>query len=101
MPRTRLLILASPLGCNAPERYQPASWRVLESWESLGGEGELAWRGFDNEQVHDPPLLFDLSTNLGERFDIAGRHPGTIERIEDAIREHRESLSGPAVQSVP
>lgn len=66
---------------------------VLESWESLGKEGELAWRGFDNEQVHDPPLLFDLSTDLGERFDIAAEHPEIVERIEDAIRAHRVSLN--------
>lgn len=66
---------------------------VLESWESLGEEGELAWRGFDNEQVHDPPLLFDLSTDLGERFDIAAEHPEIVERIENAIRAHRESLN--------
>jgi len=74
---------------------------VLESWESLGGEGELAWRGFDNEQVHDPPLLFDLSTDLGERFDIAGEHPEIVERIESAIERHRQAVGGPAIQSVP
>ena len=72
---------------------------VLESWESLGKEGELSWRGFDNRQTHDPPLLFDLSTDLGERLDVAGQHPEIVETIRQAIREHRKQVGGerPAV----
>lgn len=66
---------------------------VLESWESLGKEGELSWRGFDNRQTHDPALLFDLSTDLGERLDVAGEHPEIVETIRQAIREHRERIA--------
>lgn len=66
---------------------------VLESWESLGKEGELSWRGFDNRQTHDPALLFNLSTDLGERLDVAGEHPEIVETIRQAIREHRERIA--------
>lgn len=66
---------------------------VLESWESLHKQGEPSeWRGFDNQQKHDPPLLFDLSTDLGERLDIAAGHPQIVKSIQQAIRHHHEDL---------
>ena len=40
---------------------------------------------------HDPPLLFDLTTDLGERTDIAARHPDVVERL---LREMKEFQSG-------
>ena len=66
---------------------------VLESWDSVGKEGELLWRGFDNHQIHDPPMLFDLSTDLGERLDIASERPQTVAEIHGAIQRHRADLS--------
>jgi hypothetical protein len=33
---------------------------------------------------HDPPLLFHLGEDPGERFDIAAQHP---EVVEDLLRE--------------
>jgi arylsulfatase A-like enzyme len=65
---------------------------VFESWESLGKERECGWRGYDNHQKHDPPLLFDLSTDVHERNNIAAENSETVERIRRAIANHTESL---------
>ena len=65
---------------------------VFESWDSMGKEEECSWRGYDNYQKHDPPLLFDLSIDMTERLDIASEHPETIERIHQAIERHQQSL---------
>lgn len=63
---------------------------VLESWESHGEPSE--WRGFGNHLVHDPPLLFDLSTDLGERHDIAVENPDIIADIQRAIKAYNTDL---------
>lgn len=54
---------------------------VLESWESLGTEKERGWRGFDNRQEHNPPLLFDLHNDIHERHNIAAEHPDTLRKL--------------------
>ena len=69
---------------------------VIESWESLYKQGEPSlWRGFDNQQKHDPPLLFDLSTDLGEQLDIAAQHPQIVKRIQQTIQNYHEKLVDP------
>lgn len=66
---------------------------VLESWDSVTKEGGTSeWRGFDNHIVHDPPLLFDLSTDLAERNNIAPQHPGVVKRIKAAISGYQAGL---------
>ena len=65
---------------------------VFESWESLGTEKERGWRGYGNRQQHDPPILFDLATDISERRDIAAGNPEVVEAIRDAVVRHRQSL---------
>ena len=66
---------------------------VFESWESLGTEKQIGWRGYGNHLTHDPPLLFDLSTDPAERWDTAKRRPEAVERIRQAIERHRQHLA--------
>ena len=66
---------------------------VFESWESLGTEKQIGWRGYGNHQTHDPPLLFDLSTDPAERWDIAKRKPDAVEQVHQAIERHRQHLA--------
>ena len=65
---------------------------VFESWESLGKERERGWRGYDNHQKHDPPLLFNLSTDIHERHNIAAGNLEIVEDIRRAIARHNQSL---------
>lgn len=65
---------------------------VLESWESLGTEKQIGWRGYANHRTHSPPMLFDLSTDPGERWDVAARQPDIVEKIGEKIKHHRQSL---------
>ena len=41
---------------------------------------------------HDPPLLFNVMTDPGERFDVAASHPEVVSRILDMMAEHRKSI---------
>ena len=65
---------------------------VFESWESLGTEKQIGWRGYANHLTHDPPLLFDLSTDIGERWNVADISPEVIPSIQQAIQRHREHV---------
>jgi arylsulfatase A-like enzyme len=66
---------------------------VLESWDSVAKEGGLSeWRGFGNHVVHDPPLLFDLSTDLAERNNVAATQPEVVEAIREAIRVYHAGM---------
>ena len=41
---------------------------------------------------HDPPLLFNLARDPGEKFNVATQHTAIIEKIQAAIAAHRETL---------
>lgn len=62
---------------------------VLESWESLGTEKQIGWRGYANHRKHDPPMLFDLGTDASEQWDIADRNPEVVASIRAAIERHQ------------
>ena len=38
---------------------------------------------------HDPPLLYDLSTDIGEQKNIAADHPQIISRLLEEMKEFR------------
>ena len=65
---------------------------VFESWDSLGTEKQIGWRGYANHLTHDPPLLFDLRTDLDERWNVAPGDPETVSRIQQAIARHQADL---------
>jgi hypothetical protein len=42
---------------------------------------------------HDPPLLFELGSDPGERFNVATNHPEVIAEIQREIEKHRAALA--------
>jgi arylsulfatase len=43
-------------------------------------------------QKHDPPLLFDLPNDPGERFDLAAEHPDVVADIQREVDKYRAAL---------
>jgi len=49
--------------------------------------------GPDKPQPHDPPLLFNLEDDPGEKFNVAAKHPQVIKEIEAAVAKHRAGVT--------
>jgi arylsulfatase A-like enzyme len=49
-------------------------------------------------ESHDPPLLFELGSDPGERFNVATNHPEVIADIQREIEKHRSALVPGKVQ---
>jgi hypothetical protein len=48
--------------------------------------------GKDPPQQHDPPLLYQLEQDPGERFDVAKQHPNVLADIAREVQRHRAGL---------
>jgi len=48
--------------------------------------------GKDMPEKHDPPLLFHLPNDPGERFNIAAEHPEVIADIQQELAKYRSTL---------
>jgi len=51
-----------------------------------------AYGEFGERQEHNPPLLYNLSHDASEKFDIAKQHPDVIEQINALVDSHKSSL---------
>jgi len=47
---------------------------------------------FGPREEHDPPLLYNLSHDPSEQFDIADKHPDILKQIDLLIAEHKSNL---------
>lgn len=47
----------------------------------------------NERQDYDPPLLYNLNTDPGERFNIADEHPEIIAEIRQLLEEHKTSVA--------
>ncbi len=52
------------------------------------------YSGYTKEapQKHDPPLLFDIPNDPGERFDVAAEHPEVIADIKAELGKYQAAL---------
>lgn len=73
--------------------YRQGDFKLhLESKESLGPE-ETHKRGYGNAARHAPPLLFNLSTDVSERRNIAASRPDIVRKILNAVERHNASIT--------
>ncbi len=49
--------------------------------------------GPDQPVTHDPPLLFELGHDPGERFNVAETHPDVLADIAKEVERHRATVS--------
>tara|TARA_B100000686_G_scaffold275486_1_gene294062 strand:- start:287 stop:742 length:456 start_codon:yes stop_codon:yes gene_type:complete len=57
----------------------------LKTVEPAYGEGKTV-------TSHDPPLLFDLSADIGERNNVAAEHAEVLEKLTALVVAHRASI---------
>jgi arylsulfatase A-like enzyme len=48
--------------------------------------------GQDKSESHDPPLLYHLGHDPGERFDLSAKHPEVIAEIKKIADEHKAGM---------
>jgi len=48
---------------------------------------------FGEREVHETPLLYNLSHDPSEQYNVAEDHPEVIAEIEAMVREHRDNLT--------
>jgi len=48
--------------------------------------------GPDQAKVHNPPLLYHLGSDPGEKFDVAAKHPQVLEEAARAVERHRATV---------
>lgn len=48
--------------------------------------------GTDAPQVHNPPLVFHLPSDPGEKFNVAEQHPEVVAEAARAVEQHRATL---------
>lgn len=51
-----------------------------------------AYGEFGERQEHDIPLLYNLSQDPSEQFDIAKKHPEILQQIQDVVNKHKSKL---------
>ena len=57
--------------------------------------------GPGQREKHDPPLLYHLGHDPGEKFNVAARHPDVIAEIRAMAAEHQKSVEPAANQLDP
>ena len=53
---------------------------------------EGAYGMFGEKKALDSPLLYNLSKDPAEQFDVAAEHPEVLQQINQMIKEHRANL---------
>lgn len=46
-------------------------------------------------QKHDPPLLFNVEEDPGEKYNVAGDHPDVVRELTQLAEEHLNSIDAP------
>jgi arylsulfatase A len=71
---------------NGDEVYAVRKGQYKAHYTTFSGYGK------DTPLKHDPPLLFDLPSDPGERFDVAAEHPEVVADIQREVEKFRATL---------
>ncbi len=47
---------------------------------------------FGEREVHEPPILYNISQDPSEQFDIAAEHPEIIQQINEMVKVHQAKM---------
>lgn len=102
IPRDRIIdgldLSATLLNREAGPRKSIFYYRGRELYAVRSGDfkahyiSQGAYGQFGEKEVHEIPLLFNLSHDPSERFDIAKEHPEIIRQINELIKQHSDKL---------
>jgi arylsulfatase A-like enzyme len=86
------------LGTGPGPRQSLAYYRDTSVWAFRKGRWKLhvmtrSAYGKDAPVKHDPPLLFDLGVDPGERFDVAKSHPEVVAELQKELAEHEAGVT--------
>ena len=83
-------------------RDEPAAGRLLLPRDAPLRPASRAYKahfftrpeyGEGAEVAHDPPLVYDLDQDPGERYDVGSRYPEVVARIRSLATEHARTLA--------
>ncbi|MEX0771081.1 MAG: sulfatase-like hydrolase/transferase, partial [Balneolaceae bacterium] len=53
---------------------------------------EGAYGQFEEKQMLNTPLLYDLNEDPAEKYDVADKHPEVLDEIEEIVKRHKQNL---------
>jgi arylsulfatase A len=53
---------------------------------------QTAYYSENPKMIHNPPLLYDLGVDPGEKYNIAREHPEIIEELKKVVEKHQAEL---------
>ncbi|SMG12483.1 sulfatase family protein [Arenibacter troitsensis] len=53
---------------------------------------EGSYGQFGEKEIHNPPILFNLSVDPSEKFDLRASHPEILAEIDLMVKEHQSNL---------
>jgi arylsulfatase A len=45
-----------------------------------------------DKTLHSPPLVYHLGHDPGEKYNLAGKHPDVVKRIQDLLEKHKATI---------
>ena len=69
-----------------PELYAVRLGGYKAHFITEGGYGD------EPKTVHETPLLYNVDADPSEAYEISGKHPEVIEKINEVVKEHNAKM---------
>lgn len=84
--RDSISILPTLLARGAQAKHEYLYWEFYEKGVSQAVLLEDRWKGIRLKNTSAPIQLYDLYTDIGEKTDLAAKHPALVARIAEIMR---------------